>query len=697
MNKENYIDLDIGLYLGEGINLETKEEKSAFIEWDDLAGHLLVEGETRSGKTNFMLSLIRQVILKGERIVIIDAKGDRDNKLISSIYDFAIEADRRNDISYLTPMNLNTSLKFNPIYGLTNEEIASLVLSLTSNPHDLDISSSFNIILAVLTGLEAIENDNKTTELPSRTDITFKELSEYSNYDGLTSIFKEVKELIGIDNKTLTVLSDELMNKDIYFSNSAKPLYLTLEQLSYGDIGEILCSHQTNPLVSEFIDNSPILIVQPFPLKYKKASDIFMQIIYYTFSTLYKTEYSKETFFFIDEAGSVLFPSTESLFNNGSGKGLRMLMFSQDFNDYGINWMKDIVDNNTNNKIFLKTKEDKKYAMLNESIEIELIKHENPKYILNKQDLSDHSLNDIYNEFSSLVSDTLLRKIIRRGLLDISLYDFENTLSVNRNAISDMKHLQDSFSLSELLHFENVNLKEHSLNVFSVALEKYRNMEDNLKDEFNLSLVASLFHDFGKSKIIRENILSELDDRPDTPHAKASKIYIDKSLSTYFKEDLFILDKLAELVDNHHPSTSKMRKDKKISFISTSDHKARKIELEIEKNDYFGDKEEYRDKFNDILNNSSILLEKNKSKELLEYIKEKDIFNLEYKSEKIFLYERDILRHIFRKEDIVNISFQNEKTKFGNIVIYGAIFLRGGPLIEIAYLSEKNKDFLINL
>ncbi|MCK7582151.1 MAG: type IV secretion system DNA-binding domain-containing protein [Chromatiales bacterium] len=48
------------------------------------AGHLLIVGTTGAGKTRLLDLLVTQAVLRGEAVVILDPKGDRDLQLVGA-------------------------------------------------------------------------------------------------------------------------------------------------------------------------------------------------------------------------------------------------------------------------------------------------------------------------------------------------------------------------------------------------------------------------------------------------------------------------------------------------------------------------------------------------------------------------------------------------------------------------------------
>ena len=427
-------DLEKGIYIGSGVELSADRNKEMemepiFIEWGDLAGHLAVYGTTRVGKTRLMVAIIRQCILAGKDIMVVEPKGSVGQETIAWILEFAAEAGRLRDYKYISPMFKDLSTKFNPLFGLSNEEIASLVSTLIPAKDEFYITIGYTITFSILKGLEFLEkaegkeyvnklikkeyervssgNANIINSLdnvsdpdlatrvilpqngqtledidpPYRSLITFADIATYSTQEGLNAILSHVQkiteeqfnaetegekaDLRRLKAEAIRALREQAEKDSSYFSKVASSFNVTIQQLSSGDLGDILCSTKINPIMDGFRNENhgQILIIQPFPLKYKKASDAFVKVFFAMFTAAFGDigasgrKLPRELFLFIDEGGSVLYPGVEHLFNKAGGLGLRIMIFTQSFADYDAELgpeISKIVNDNTNTKIYMK-------------------------------------------------------------------------------------------------------------------------------------------------------------------------------------------------------------------------------------------------------------------------------------------------------------------------------------------------------
>lgn len=179
VHKNNHL----GLYFGLGIDLHRLDISPILIPWEDVTNHSVVYGTTRVGKTKLLLNCVRQNILKGDDVCIIEPKGGIGQEVFNKLVEFASESKRISDILFVNPLMPNASEYFNPIYGLGDDEIASLIASvLYPNPNDGD--SQFYSAHAFL-NLKSILYALSFLEKTSDSDGDFlvkKEKEEYIKY-----------------------------------------------------------------------------------------------------------------------------------------------------------------------------------------------------------------------------------------------------------------------------------------------------------------------------------------------------------------------------------------------------------------------------------------------------------------------------------------------------------------------------------
>ena len=468
------VDLDKGLYLGSGMKMvgtadERKTVMPIYVQWGDLAGHLAVYGTTRVGKTRLMVSMIRQCILKGWDIFIVEPKGAVGGKknegkdvgvgqeTMGWVMQFAEEAGRLADFKYISPYFPETSLKFNPLFAMANEEIASLISTIVPAKDEFFATMGYQITMSVLLGLEAIEKskgeayqqrlmteayqlfynneeegaepsvdsvelivhgDNSAEEMaqitpPSRVLVTFADINEWANKKKIGQLYEIVKnlstslnvsklskdekrEFLRSQKEALTAL-DEMNEKDnAYYSKVSSSFNLIMSQLATGNLGKLLCTVKINPVLDGLLkkEGGQILLIQPFPLVFKDASDAFVRVFFAILTSMYGNigasgrAGKREVAMFVDEGGSVLYQGVENLFNKAGGLGFRIFIFTQSFADYESELgpeVAKIVNDNTNIKIYMRMNDQTSRQLVAESFG--QIKDAANKYMGSKLDM----------------------------------------------------------------------------------------------------------------------------------------------------------------------------------------------------------------------------------------------------------------------------------------------------------------------
>lgn len=439
------IDLKKGLYIGTGVRITgsgLNKVEPIYINWGDLAGHFSVYGTTRVGKTRLMVALIRQCILRGMDILVVEPKGSVGQETIGWVMQFAEEAGRLRDFKYCSPFFPDFSVQFNPLYGLSNEEIASMVATIVPAKDDFFKAIGYTVTMAILSGLEFLElaegreevskiidyeykkvfsgnaniidrlenisNPDLATRVvmpkagqnleeldpPFRSIVTFADLATYSTLDGLQAILSHVekmteeqynvnspqeKEKLNIKKmEAIRALKEQAEKDKGFFSKVSSSFQVILQQMSQGNLGQILCSIKINPILDGYKNENygQILVLQPYPLIYKESSDALVRIFFAMFTAAYGNvgaagrKFPREICLFIDEGGSVLYPGVEALFNKAGGIGLRIFIFTQSFADLDDALGPDaskIVNDNINTKLYLKMNDSSSRKQLEEA------------------------------------------------------------------------------------------------------------------------------------------------------------------------------------------------------------------------------------------------------------------------------------------------------------------------------------------
>lgn len=184
-----------------------------------------------------------------------------------------------------------------------------------------------------------------------------------------------------------------------------------------------------------------------------------------------------------------------------------------------------------------------------------------------------------YEEFGKLVNYRYAFMYMAKiGFEDMIRYNFEADPSIVATASTDTAHLNNMCGPNFTI-LSRVNLLNHTLNVFEegLAIGKTKGRASTV----SVPLLGCLFHDFGKSTKLREEIIGSTMGKGYRAHAEVSSQYITDILAVkYFKlvkeEPKNTINTLSNIVKNHHPS--KGTRDIDVHFVIEADKNARKNE-----------------------------------------------------------------------------------------------------------------------
>jgi len=156
---ENLIDIEKGMYMGRGVDLEGQsgELENVYIPWGDLNSHFMCFGTTRQGKTRLLAFMMRQTIKKGDHVIFIEPKGAEEQEGMSWLYQYAFENESIKDTVYWSPEHPDMSLKINLLYGQSDEEATSTVIGAMKVDEEFFEDIANEILMTVLPALTFIE------------------------------------------------------------------------------------------------------------------------------------------------------------------------------------------------------------------------------------------------------------------------------------------------------------------------------------------------------------------------------------------------------------------------------------------------------------------------------------------------------------------------------------------------------------
>lgn len=130
--EEEFYDVSKGLWIGVAYDLDDVDAPPflLYLPWKNLHNHIEVFGTSGYGKSRLMALFVRQFIHNNWSCFVVDPKGGDKQEVAQWVYDFAAEAGLEHLIMRIMPTYPALSDKGNPIFGMSDVEIASLCSSL---------------------------------------------------------------------------------------------------------------------------------------------------------------------------------------------------------------------------------------------------------------------------------------------------------------------------------------------------------------------------------------------------------------------------------------------------------------------------------------------------------------------------------------------------------------------------------------
>ena len=158
-NSEFSIDINKGMLMGQGINLKkgNQDLENVYIPWSMLNSHFMCYGTTRMGKTRLLAFMARQIIEKGDHLVLVEPKGSEEQEVVSWIVQYANEFRRLNDIHYWSPEHPDISVKMNMLYGQNDEEATATTVGAMKVEDEFYEDIANEILMAIFPAFSFLE------------------------------------------------------------------------------------------------------------------------------------------------------------------------------------------------------------------------------------------------------------------------------------------------------------------------------------------------------------------------------------------------------------------------------------------------------------------------------------------------------------------------------------------------------------
>lgn len=361
-------------------------EKELSMPIQDLDGHCLILGTTRSGKSRFFEMLITQFIARDEVVIVVDPKGDRG--LSQRCQRECIRAGREDAFMFFHPAFPAQSIRVDPLKNWNRPtEIASRIAALIPSETGDDAFKSFSWRAINIVAQGLIEVDTRPTLVNLRRyieggvdDLILRAIKSYlkrtapdwesraqpyinsatrgganrrrpsadaaSETIGLIEFYE--KEL---DEKQHSTVIDGLINiyrhESAHFSKMITSLVPVLESLTSGDLRSLLSPDPTDPTdprpildTAKIIESRKVVYIGLDSLSDSTVGSAIGSILLADLTSvaghIYNFSGDKvRVNIFIDESSEVVSASSfVSLLNKSAGSGFRVLFAAQTIPDF---------------------------------------------------------------------------------------------------------------------------------------------------------------------------------------------------------------------------------------------------------------------------------------------------------------------------------------------------------------------------
>lgn len=371
---KNFVPLDsdaIGVPWIHGISPDETELR---LPIEALAGHTLVVGTTRSGKTRFYELITTQIVHKRDTLIIIDPKGDKDweNRVRAECK----KAGRK--FLYFHPAHPSKSIRMNPLANWnTTSEPATRIGQLIDAEGTFAAfawKTLFRIMRAqvadgsmptikdakryVQQGVEPLLESLIQKKLFALYGASWdNDLNSYENKQagrgGKTSPIKSERLEMMIGKYEHLKLNDEAIESLIAMVNHSKEHYSKmiqvlepiLEMLGSDEIGKMLSPDpldlsDTRPIYNTemIIEEGAVLYVGLDSLSNKMIGSAIGSILLADFASvagaIYNFKEKKDIYLFVDEAAEVMNEQCIQILNKGGGAGIKAFIATQTIADF---------------------------------------------------------------------------------------------------------------------------------------------------------------------------------------------------------------------------------------------------------------------------------------------------------------------------------------------------------------------------
>lgn len=350
-------------HVGQGFHLDFPDRiQSLMIEDEARKGHMMVMGTTRVGKTRLMEHMIEQDIRKGHSVLVLDPKGD--GSLLSKIIQVAIQTDRFQDVMLFTPIFPQHSVVLDPLshHFMMEELVAHLTCGIKEGKDPFFLNTAYETSLFVTQALLLLAEQEQDD---ARKRFNIEDVKNNIGHSQIKHLRQRIEYLDSAAANRLKADLDSLIEMTPeYYTKVGSTLRVNLNELSQGNIGQILGRADENRLIERLENGQGVILVAHLGSLLAKraaftAGKVLLSMIQSFVGRIFHS--GREIFprlcVHMDECQNVLFSGIEDLYAKAGGAGVWLHGYCQSIGqlqaELGPDRCKSILDN-CNSRIYMR-------------------------------------------------------------------------------------------------------------------------------------------------------------------------------------------------------------------------------------------------------------------------------------------------------------------------------------------------------
>ncbi|MEQ9418086.1 MAG: conjugative transfer system coupling protein TraD [Salinisphaeraceae bacterium] len=415
-NEHGHVPSSIGSLWIHGLN---REEGDVLVPLDHLQGHTLLVGTTGSGKTRAFETLVTQAVMRGECVIMVDPKGDKDAR--KTMQRACILAGRPDAFMHFHPAFPERSVRIDPLHNWNRPtEIASRIATLipSESGSDAFVAFSWRVINLIVQAMVLVSERPNLKILRRHIEggpdaLLHRVLESYyerfvPGWRSRIQAYKQQAAKMRLpsassskDTMALVLMyKNEVIHQSpheaiggliSYFDHSREhaskmlaSLMPTLDMLTSGDLGDLLSPdpddhNDPRPMTdsAKVIQEGQVLYIGTDSLSDGTVGAAIASIILADITSVAGDRYNygidnRTVALFIDEASEVLSNPTVQLMNKGRGAGFVLTVATQTYPDFVARMGNEAkarqILGNLNNTIALRTLDGNTQEYLTESM-----------------------------------------------------------------------------------------------------------------------------------------------------------------------------------------------------------------------------------------------------------------------------------------------------------------------------------------